>query len=70
VRLNASDPELDRPNSELAGELNFYPNERLSVRSNLQYDPSTGKMNAGNLLASYTRGTAPSSTWATPTAAP
>jgi hypothetical protein len=25
------------------------------VRSNLQYDPSTGKMNAGNLLASYTR---------------
>jgi LPS-assembly protein len=30
VRLNASDPELDRPNSELAGEFNFYPNERLS----------------------------------------
>jgi LPS-assembly protein len=40
VRLNAQDPELDRPNSEIAGELNFYPNERLSVRSNLQYDPS------------------------------
>ncbi|MEM1402836.1 MAG: LPS-assembly protein LptD [Pseudomonadota bacterium] len=55
VRLNASDPELDRSNSELAGELNFYPNERLAVRSNLQYDPSTGKMNAGNFLASYTR---------------
>jgi LPS-assembly protein len=55
VRLNAQDPELDRPNSEIAGELNFYPNERLSVRSNLQYDPSTGQMNAGNVLASYTR---------------
>lgn len=55
VRLNASDPELDRSNSELAGEFNFYPNERLSVRSNLQYDPSTGKMNAGNVLASYSR---------------
>jgi LPS-assembly protein len=55
VRLNASDPELDRPNSELAGEFNFYPNERLSMRSNLQYDPSSGKMNAGNFLASYTR---------------
>ncbi|EED30591.1 organic solvent tolerance protein [gamma proteobacterium NOR5-3] len=55
VRLNASDPELDRSNSELAGEFNFYPNERLSVRSNLQYDPSTRKMNAGNLIASYTR---------------
>ena len=55
VRLSASDPELDRSNSELAGELNFYPNERLAVRSNLQYDPSTGKMNAGNFLASYTR---------------
>ncbi|MFK7830538.1 MAG: LPS-assembly protein LptD [Congregibacter sp.] len=55
VRLNASDPELDRSNSELAGEFNFYPNERLSMRSNLQYDPSTRKMNAGNFLASYTR---------------
>ncbi|MFT7286690.1 MAG: LPS-assembly protein, partial [Halieaceae bacterium] len=55
VRLNASDPQLDRTNSELAGELNFYPNERLSVRSNMQYDPSTGRMNSGNLLASYTR---------------
>ncbi|GAB5413357.1 MAG: LPS-assembly protein LptD [Congregibacter sp.] len=55
VRLNASDPELDRSNSELAGEFNFYPNERLSMRSNLQYDPSSGKMNAGNFLASYTR---------------
>lgn len=55
VRLNASDPELDRTNSELAGEFNFYPNERLSMRSNLQYDQSTGKMNAGNFLASYNR---------------
>ena len=55
VRLNASDPELDQSNSELAGEFNFYPNDRLSVRSNLQYDPSTGRMNAGNIMASYTR---------------
>ncbi|WOJ96919.1 LPS assembly protein LptD [Congregibacter brevis] len=55
VRLNASAPELDRSSSELAGEFNFYPNDRLSMRSNLQYDPSTRKMNAGNLLASYTR---------------
>lgn len=55
VRLGASAPELDRSNSELAGEFNFYPNERLSVRSNLQYDPSTRKMNSGNLIASYTR---------------
>ncbi|MEM1190974.1 MAG: LPS assembly protein LptD [Pseudomonadota bacterium] len=54
VRLNASDPQLDRSSSELAGELNFYPNDRVSVRSNLQYDPSTGKMNAGNFIASYT----------------
>ncbi len=55
VRLNASDPELDQSSSEVAGELNFYPNDRLAVRSNLQYDPSTRKMNAGNFLASYTR---------------
>ncbi|EAQ98017.1 Organic solvent tolerance protein OstA [Congregibacter litoralis KT71] len=55
VRLNAFAPELDRSSSELAGEFNFYPNDRLSMRSNLQYDPSTRKMNAGNLLASYTR---------------
>jgi len=55
VRLNASDPELDRSNSELAGELNFYPNDRLTVRSNLQYDPEEGRMNAGNVLATYSR---------------
>ncbi|MEE4109376.1 MAG: LPS assembly protein LptD, partial [Halieaceae bacterium] len=54
VRLDASDPELDRSSSEVAGELNFYPNERVSIRSNLQYDPSSGKMNSGNLIASYT----------------
>lgn len=56
VRLNATDPELGQSSSELAGELNFYPNKRLSVRSNLQYDPSARKMNAGNFLASYARG--------------
>ena len=56
VRLKASDPELDQSSSELAGELNFYPNKRLSLRSNLQYDPSANRMNAANLLASYIRG--------------
>jgi LPS-assembly protein len=30
VRLNASDPELDRSQLGIAGEFNFYPNERLS----------------------------------------
>ncbi|MEE4278277.1 MAG: LPS-assembly protein LptD [Halieaceae bacterium] len=54
VRLEATDPELDRTSSEIAGELNFYPNDRVLVRSNLQFDPSTRKMNAGNLIASYT----------------
>jgi LPS-assembly protein len=53
VRLRPTDPELDRSNSEIAGELNFYPNERVSVRSNLQYDPIERKMNAGNVLATY-----------------
>ena len=56
VRLLASDPELERSNSELSGEFNFYPNERLSIRSNLQYDPSEERWNAGNILASYSRG--------------
>ena len=56
VRLKATDPELDQSSSELAGELNFYPNKRLSLRSNLQYDPSANRMNAANLLASYIRG--------------
>ncbi|MEM6302091.1 MAG: LPS-assembly protein LptD [Pseudomonadota bacterium] len=55
VRLLDADPELDQSSSEVAGELNFYPNKRLTLRSNLQYDPSTGKMNAGNFLASYNR---------------
>jgi LPS-assembly protein len=55
VRVTPGAPELQRSNSEMAGELNFYPNERLSLRASAQYDASTNKMNAGNAQASYER---------------
>lgn len=55
VRVRPGAPELDRTESELAGELNFYPTDRLTLRAALQYDPSTEKANAGNLFASYRR---------------
>ena len=41
--------------SELAGELSFYPNERLSLRTSLIYDPYSNSMNSGNFQTSYTR---------------
>ncbi|MEP4485933.1 MAG: LPS-assembly protein LptD [Halioglobus sp.] len=53
VRLRPSSAPLDDSKSEIAGELDFYPNERLSLRSNLQWEIDTGKVNAGNLNVSY-----------------
>lgn len=55
VRVTPGAPELQRSNSEMAGELNFFPNDRLSVRTSAQYDTSTGKMNAGYAQANYER---------------
>ena len=37
----------DTSGSEVAGELTFYPNERLSLRTTLVYDPYTDAMNSG-----------------------
>ena len=56
VRLSALSPPLEQSGSEMAGELNFYPNERLSLRSNLQYDPYSGSMVSGNFQINYIRG--------------
>lgn len=53
VRLLSVSPPLEQSGSEMAGELNFYPNEHLSVRSNLQYDPYSGNMVSGNLQVNY-----------------
>ncbi|PLW81059.1 LPS-assembly protein LptD [Kineobactrum sediminis] len=55
VRLNPQDPALDQSSSEMAAELNFYPNKRLSLRNSLVWDPDSGNMNAGSLQASYRR---------------
>ncbi|MFV0278955.1 MAG: LPS assembly protein LptD, partial [Parahaliea sp.] len=41
--------------SEMAAEVNFYPNERLTLRSSLVWDPYSTEMNAGHLQASYRR---------------
>ena len=55
VRLTPTAPELERTESEIAGELNFYPSRRLNLRATVQYDPSTEEVNAGNLFGSYER---------------
>lgn len=54
IRLDPLDQTLDRSGSELAAEVNFYPNERLTLRSSLVWDPYSGNMNAGNVQAGYT----------------
>jgi LPS-assembly protein len=55
VRLKPDDPPLTTGGSELAGELAFYPNERLSLRTGLVYDPYSNSMNSGNFQTSYLR---------------
>ena len=55
VRLNPNDPPLETGGSEVAGELAFFPNERLSLRTSLVWDPYTDKMNSGNFFTSYKR---------------
>jgi LPS-assembly protein len=54
VRLLAAQPPLDESGSEIAGALNFTPNQNLGVRTGLIYDPYSGNMNSGHFLASYT----------------
>jgi LPS-assembly protein len=39
----------------MAAEVNFYPNQRLSLRNSLVWDPDSGNMNAGSLQTSYQR---------------
>ena len=55
VRLNRTDPPLETGGSEVAGELTFYPNERLSARTSLVWDPYSDRMNSGNFFTSYQR---------------
>ncbi|QFU74483.1 LPS-assembly protein LptD [Halioglobus maricola] len=58
VRLDPTEEPLETGGSELAGELTFYPNERLSLRTSLIWDPYTDKMNSGSFQTSYDRGAA------------
>jgi len=53
VRLLPNDPPLDTKGSELAGELSFRPNERLSLRGSLIWDSYSGDLNSGNFQSSY-----------------
>lgn len=55
VRLKPNDPPLETGGSELAAEVAYYPNERLSARASLIWDPYSDKMNSGNFFTSYTR---------------
>lgn len=55
VRLLADAPPLEQSGSEMAADVNFYPNERLTLRSSLVWDPYSTNMNAGHVQASYTR---------------
>ena len=53
VRLLAIEPPLDESGSEMAGEVNFTPNHKLSMRTNLIWDPYSGNMNSGHFQSSY-----------------
>jgi len=53
VRLNPDDPPLRAGGSEVAGELAFNPNTRLTLRTSLVFDPYRNRMNSGNLQTSY-----------------
>ncbi|MDG1388206.1 MAG: LPS-assembly protein LptD [Halioglobus sp.] len=55
VRLGRKDPALASGGSEVAGELSFFPNERLSARTSVVWDPYSDKVNSGNFFTSYQR---------------
>lgn len=55
VRLQSTSPPIEQSGSEMAAEVNFYPNERLAVRSSLVWDPYSTNMNAGYVQAGYTK---------------
>ncbi|MBN7797771.1 LPS-assembly protein LptD [Parahaliea mediterranea] len=55
VRLLPTAEPIEQSGSEMAGEVNFYPNERLAVRSSLVWDPYSTNMNAGYVQAGYTK---------------
>jgi len=54
VRLSRLAPPLDESSSEMAGELSFTPNDKLSMRTSLIWDPHSEKMNSGHFQTSYT----------------
>ncbi|MEM1113717.1 MAG: LPS-assembly protein LptD [Pseudomonadota bacterium] len=53
VRLRARDEPITESTSEWAAELNWLPNDRLSIRSNAIWDPYNGKVNSGYFSARY-----------------
>ena len=53
VRLLSSAPPLDESSSEIAGDLTFAPTRHLSMRTDMVYDPHSGNMNSGNVIAGY-----------------
>jgi len=53
VRLLPDAEPLDDSGSEIAAELSATPDERMRLRSTLVYDPFKNRMNAANVLASY-----------------
>ena len=53
VRLLPVDEPLDESSSEIAGEFTFTPNQQIQFRTSLIWDPHSGNMNSGHMLASY-----------------
>lgn len=53
VRLIPGTAPLDESSSEIAGDLSFTPNEHLSFRTDVVYDPHSGNVNSGNVIAGY-----------------
>lgn len=54
VRLLPGAPPLDESSSEIAGDLSFTPDQRLSMRADMVYDPHSGNVNSSNFISGYT----------------
>jgi len=54
VRLVPGAPALDDSSSEIAADLSFTPDNNLSLRSDIVYDPHSNNTNSANVIAGYT----------------
>jgi LPS-assembly protein len=54
VRLLPGAPPLEESSSQIAGDLSFTPDEHLSLRTDIVYDPHSGNVDTSNFIGGYT----------------